>query len=55
MKFPNDDEFTDPKLVTEVPKLPESIMALELLQMIYRGAIKLSQQQIRAAIGSFAV
>jgi hypothetical protein len=35
---------------TEEPALPEDIMALPLLQMAYRGQVKLTPQQIRAAI-----
>jgi hypothetical protein len=34
------------------PELPEGIMALPLLQMAYRGKVKLSPQQMRAAIES---
>jgi hypothetical protein len=36
----------------EEPKLPEGIMALELLQLAYRGKIKLTPQQARCAIES---
>ena len=32
------------------PPLPKDIRALELLQMVYRGEVKLSAQQMRAAI-----
>jgi hypothetical protein len=32
--------------------IPEDISALTLLQMIYRGAVKVSPQQMRAAIES---
>jgi len=32
------------------PELPEGIMALELLQLAYRGKIKLTPQQARCAI-----
>jgi hypothetical protein len=32
------------------PHLPDDIMALPLLQMAYRGKVKLTPQQIRAAI-----
>ena len=32
------------------PLLPEGITALPLLQMAYRGQVKLTQQQMRAAI-----
>jgi hypothetical protein len=34
----------------EPPALPEGIMALELLQLAYRGKIKLTPQQARCAI-----
>ena len=34
------------------PELPEGIMALPLLQLAYRGKVKLSPQQMRAAIES---
>jgi hypothetical protein len=34
------------------PSLPENVCALTLLQMIYRGAVKVSAQQMRAAIES---
>jgi hypothetical protein len=34
----------------EPPVLPEGIMALELLQLAYRGQIKLTPQQARCAI-----
>src|SRR5262249_32066165 len=34
------------------PELPEGIMALELLQMAYRGKVKLTPQQARCAIES---
>ena len=34
------------------PELPEGIMALELLQLAYRGKIKLTPQQARCAIES---
>ena len=46
--------FADPaNLVVEVePELPEGIMALELLQLAYRGKIKLTPQQARCAIES---
>jgi hypothetical protein len=30
--------------------LPEGVAALQLLQMVYRGQVKLSPQQIRAAV-----
>jgi hypothetical protein len=36
----------------EEPELPEGIMALELLQMAYRGKVKLTPQQSRCAIES---
>ena len=36
----------------EEPELPEGIMALELLQLAYRGKIKLTAQQARCAIES---
>ena len=36
----------------EPPALPEGIMALELLQLAYRGKIKLTPQQARCAIES---
>jgi hypothetical protein len=32
--------------------IPEDISALALLQMVYRGAVKMSPQQMRAAIES---
>jgi hypothetical protein len=32
--------------------IPEDISALTLLQMVYRGAVKVSAQQMRAAIES---
>jgi hypothetical protein len=32
------------------PDLPDDVMALPLLQMAYRGKVKLTPQQIRAAI-----
>jgi hypothetical protein len=32
------------------PQLPEGITVLGLLQMVYRGEIKLTLQQMRAAI-----
>jgi hypothetical protein len=32
------------------PTLPKDIRALELLQMVYRGEVKATPQQIRAAI-----
>jgi hypothetical protein len=32
------------------PELPEGITALPLLQMVYRGQVKLTPQQARAAI-----
>jgi hypothetical protein len=46
--------FADPANleVEPVPELPESIMALELLQLAYRGKIKLTPQQARCAIES---
>jgi hypothetical protein len=34
------------------PELPDGIMALELLQLAYRGKIKLTAQQARCAIES---
>src|SRR5262249_40694532 len=34
------------------PELPEGIMALELLQLAYRGKIRLTPQQARCAIES---
>ena len=34
----------------EEPELPEGIMALPLLQMAYRGKVKLTPQQARCAI-----
>lgn len=33
-------------------ELPENVSALTLLQMVYRGALKVSPQQMRAAIES---
>jgi hypothetical protein len=36
----------------EEPELPEGIRALELLQLAYRGKIKLTPQQARCAIES---
>ena len=46
--------FADPDNleVPEEPELPEGIMALELLQLAYRGKIKLTPQQARCAIES---
>src|SRR6516162_2154670 len=48
--------FADPanlKVEEEEPSaLPEGIMALELLQLAYRGKIKLTPQQARCAIES---
>jgi hypothetical protein len=46
--------FADPAnlVVEEEPELPEGIMALELLQLAYRGKIKLTPQQARCAIES---
>jgi hypothetical protein len=46
--------FADPANleVEPVPELPESIMALELLQLAYRGKIRLTPQQARCAIES---
>ena len=32
------------------PTLPEGVGALRLLQMVYRGEVKVSPQQMRAAI-----
>jgi hypothetical protein len=32
--------------------IPENVSALALLQMVYRGAVKVSSQQMRAAIES---
>ena len=34
----------------EEPPLPEGVGALRLLQMVYRGEVKVSPQQMRAAI-----
>ncbi len=46
--------FADPaNLVTrneQEPPLPPNVRALELLQMVYRGEVKVSPQQMRAAI-----
>ena len=39
-------------VVEQEPELPEGIMALELLQLAYRGKIKLTPQQARCAIES---
>src|SRR5262249_53801335 len=36
------------------PSIPEDIKALELLQMAYRGKVKLSAQQARCAIEALA-
>jgi hypothetical protein len=36
----------------QTPALPEGVTALALLQMVYRGAVKVSPQQMRAAIES---
>jgi hypothetical protein len=36
----------------QTPALPEGVTALALLQMVYRGAVKVSAQQMRAAIES---
>src|SRR5215813_10227986 len=46
--------FADPDNLEapEEPELPEGIMALELLQLAYRGKIKLTPQQARCAIES---
>ena len=51
MKFP-DDQFTDPNLVTRDDRfvLPEGTTAKQALEMVYRGEIVLSPQQMRAAI-----
>jgi hypothetical protein len=32
------------------PPVPQGVRALELLQMVYRGEVKVSSQQMRAAI-----
>jgi len=37
----------------EEPRLPKDIRALEVLQMAYRGELKLSPQQMRAAMQRF--
>lgn len=34
----------------EPPELPDDVGALRLLQMVYRGQVKVSPQQMRAAI-----
>jgi hypothetical protein len=51
VKFP-DDQFTDPNLVTKDDRfvLPEGTTAKQALEMVYRGEIVLSPQQMRAAI-----
>ena len=49
MAFP-EDEFV--KSVEPESSLPKDIRALELLQMVYRGEVKASPQQMRAAIES---
>jgi hypothetical protein len=51
VKFP-DDQFTDPNLVTRDDRmvLPEGTSAKQALEMVYRGEIVLSPQQMRAAI-----
>jgi len=51
VKFP-DDQFTDPNLVTKDDRfvLPEGTSAKQALEMVYRGEIVLSPQQMRAAI-----
>ena len=51
MKFP-DDQFTDPNLVTKDDRfvLPEGTTAKQALEMVYRGLIELTPQQMRAAI-----
>jgi hypothetical protein len=36
--------------VEAAPAIPEGVTALELLQMVYRGEVTLSPQQMRAAI-----
>jgi hypothetical protein len=36
----------------QTPALPENVSALELLQMTYRGEVKPTLQQMRAAIES---
>jgi hypothetical protein len=40
------------KAQQQTPALPEGITALALLQMVYRGAVKVWAQQMRAAIES---
>ena len=46
--------FADPKNLVQPedpePPLPEGIGALQLLQKVYRGEVKASPQQMRAAI-----
>jgi len=51
VKFP-DDAFTDPSLLTKDERfvLPEGTTAKQALEMVYRGEIALSPQQMRAAI-----
>jgi len=51
VKFP-DDQFTDPSLVTRDKRfvLPLGTTAKQALEMVYRGEIVLSPQQMRAAI-----
>jgi len=51
VKFP-DDAFTDPSLLTKDERfvLPEGTTATQALEMVYRGEIVLSPQQMRAAI-----
>jgi hypothetical protein len=44
--------FTVPGPLRTKKSPPENVSALTLLQMVYRGALKVSPQQMRAAIES---
>jgi hypothetical protein len=39
-----------PQRLDEQPELPDGVGAHQLLQMVYRGEVKVSPQQMRAAI-----
>jgi hypothetical protein len=47
--FANSENLAMPE-EPDQPTLPENVGALELLQMVYRGEVKVSPQQMRAAI-----